>query len=138
MIRMDKNDKIFAVVCIVCSITFLLTFPGCKSTEYVTVPVHTTDTLYVNNVERDSIQVKDSVYVYRTPDSVFVYREKIAYKDRLVTDTVIHKVYEEKPVEVTKTVEVKKPYTIWEKVLMWCGVAFIVTVVGIIMYHVKK
>lgn len=138
MIRMDKNDKIFAVVCIVCIVVFLMTFPGCRSTEYVTVPIQHNDTVYVTNTKRDSIQVKDSVFVYRTPDSVFIYREKIAYRDRFVTDTVIHTVYQEKPVEVIKTVEVKKPYSMWEKILMWSGVAFIVAVVGMVMWWVKK
>lgn len=133
---MDKNDKIFAVVCIICITVFLLTFPGCKEIQYV--PIHTTDTLVVNNYVKDSIQVKDSVYIFKAADSVFIYKEKIAYKDRLVTDTVIHTVYEEKPVEVIKTVEVKKAYAMWEKILLWSGVAFIMSVIGMVMYHVKK
>lgn len=132
---MDRKDKFFVIFMLICLIVFALSFPGCRTVEHI--PVHTTDTLYVNNFERDSTQVKDSVYVFRTTDSVFIYREKISYKDRLVTDTVIHTIYKEKPVEVIKTVEVKKPYSIMEKILMWAGTLFIVAVVGLFLFYIK-
>lgn len=134
--KIDRNDIIFGIVCTVCLIVFLFTFPGCKEIQYV--PVYQQDTLIINNYVRDSIKLYDSVYVFKEADSVFIYKEKIAYKDRLVHDTIIHTIYKEKPVEVTKTVEVNKPYSIWEKILMWSGVAFIICVVGIVMYHLKK
>lgn len=108
-------------------IVTIITFPSCRTIEYV--PVHNTDTLVINNYIRDSIKEKDSVYVYRNSDTIYIYREKLAYKDRLVHDTVIHTQTIEKPVEVKKTEYIEKELRWWEKSLMALGCLSILLII---------
>ena len=105
----------------------VITFPSCRTIEYV--PVHTNDTVIVNNYIRDSVKEKDSVYVYHNQDTVYIYREKLAYKDCLVHDTVIHNRYVEKPVEVIKTQYIEKEMKWWQKSLMALGCLSILLII---------
>ena len=67
-----------------------------STTDTNTVYTSTTDTLYIlskdtvriSDVRRDSIVVKDSVYVREKGDSVYVYREKWRTNVELRHDTV--------------------------------------------------
>ena len=74
---METFKRVLIAIIFAAFIVMLLTFPGCKEIKYV--PVHTVDTLLVDNYIRDSIKLYDSVYVFKAADSVFIYREKIAY-----------------------------------------------------------
>ena len=110
------KDILFYIIMLTALIITVITFPSCRTIEYV--PVHTNDTVIVNNYIRDSVKEKDSVYVYHNQDTVYIYREKLAYKDCLVHDTVIHNRYVEKPVEVIKTQYIEKEMKWWQKSLM--------------------
>lgn len=121
------KDILFYIIMLMALIITIITFPSCRTIEYV--PVHTSDTVLVNNYIRDSIKEKDSVYVYRNSDTIYIYREKLAYKDRLVHDTVIHTKYVEKPVEVTKTQYIEKKMKWWQKSLMALGCLSILLII---------
>ena len=121
------KDILFYIIMLVALIITIITFPSCRTIEYV--PVHTSDTVLVNNYIKDSIKEKDSVYVYRNSDTIYIYREKLAYKDRLVHDTVIHAKYVEKPVEVTKTQYIEKEMKWWQKSLMALGCLSILLII---------
>ena len=114
---------------------FLLTFPSCKEIQYV--PVHEVDTIFVDNYIRDSIRTSDSVYVYRSADTLYVYKEKVYYRDKLVTDTVYKVNYKEVPVEVEKVVEVEKQTPV-KNAFAWIGFLASVVVLGYIIYRLKK
>lgn len=116
-------------------LVLLLTFPGCKEIQYV--PVHTADTVIVDNYIRDSIKTSDSVYVYRSADTLYVYKEKVYYRDKLVTDTVYRNKIKEVPVEVEKIVEVEKKHRIRD-IFAWIGVIFTLIFAGAIIYKVRK
>lgn len=114
---------------------FLLTFPSCKEIQYV--PVHTVDTVIVDNYIRDSIRTSDSVYVYRSQDTLYVYKEKVYYRDKLVTDTIYKNTIKEVPVEVEKVVEVEKSTPV-KNAFAWIGFLASVVLLGLMLYRFKK
>lgn len=108
---------------------------SCKTKEYVTVPVHHTDTLRVVQHHRDSIYLHDSTFVreYIQGDTVRVITEMwhTKYRDRLKTDTLYRSRTDSVPVPYPVIKEVKKPLTMIEKGLMGTGIA---SIVGLLFY----
>lgn len=89
---------------------------GCK-TQYVPVEnTHTSET-EKHNVERDSIHVHDSVYIYMQGDTVFDVRWKTIYKEIFRTDTFIVN----KTDTINHVVEVEKPLTKMQELKMDIG-----------------
>lgn len=125
MIDVFKKILIVAMVC--AFLVFCMTIQGCKEIQYV--PVHTVDTLVVNNYIRDSIHSSDSVYVYRNADTLYVYKEKVLWREKTVHDTVLSIKEKEVPVEVTKTVEVEKKLGIVDRVLIFFGLMFLILII---------
>ena len=108
---------------------------GCKTKEYVTVPVHHTDTLRLVQHHRDSIYLHDSTFVreYIQGDTVRIVTEMwhTKYRDRLKTDTLYRSRTDSVPVPYPVVKEVKKPLTMIEKGLMGTGIA---SIVGLLFY----
>lgn len=88
---------------------------GCRSVEYVPVEAVRTDSVYVDRWQRDSVYLKDSVYVSQRMSGDTVYVDKVAhkyvYRDKWRTDTV--EAVRWRSVEVP--VEVEKPLSWWER-----------------------
>lgn len=88
----------------------LISTSSCTQTKYVEkmVEVVKKDTLYQVKIKRDSIHLKDSIYlnVYTKGDTVYrdKYRERVQYINKLKTDTV----YKSKVDTVYKNVTVEK------------------------------
>ena len=112
-----------------------IAFVGCKTKEYVTVPVHHTDTLRLVQHHRDSIYLHDSTFVreYIQGDTVRIVTEMwhTKYRDRLKTDTLYRSRTDSVPVPYPVVKEVKKPLTMIEKGLMGTGIA---SIVGLLFY----
>ena len=114
---------------------------GCKTVRYVPVETVRTDSVYVDRFTRDSVYLRDSVYVNRwvAGDTVFVDKvvTKYKYKDRWRYDTVA----------VTRVDSVQVPYPV-EKELSWWEetrmhsfpilVAIVAVLAFIIAWLVKK
>lgn len=109
---------------VVVAVLLLFAFAGCRTTEYIEVPVTHTEYVYRDRV--DSVAVHDSVYVieYRRDDTIRVV--EFRYKDRFryiqATDTVIQR----DTVTVVRTqvvdrVEYRTRGVV--KILAWLGVA---------------
>lgn len=88
---------------------------GCRSVRYVPVEAVRTDSVYVDRWQRDSVYLKDSVYVSQRMSGDTVYVDKVAhkyvYRDKWRTDTV--EAVRWRSVEVP--VEVEKPLGWWER-----------------------
>ena len=119
--------------------------PSCKRVEYVTVPEYHSDTITTLKLQRDSVYVKDSVYVTKETkgDTVYLTRDRwhIAYRDKLKIDTAY--ISKTDSVPVVKVVE--KQLTKWEKlkinlggVIMGIGVAVIGMIVLLLWKIFKK
>lgn len=61
---------------------------GCSTVKYVPVESVKLDSVYFNRYERDSIYIKDSVFVSSRADTVFLNRWHNVYRDRIVRDTL--------------------------------------------------
>lgn len=137
ILKMETFKRILIAIIFAAFIILLLTFPGCKEIQYV--PVHTIDTVIVDNYIRDSIKTSDSVYVYRGNDTLYIYKEKVYYRDKLVTDTVYKNTVKEVPVpvEVEKVVEVEKSHKLRD-ILALFGLVSLLIIVGIFLYRLKR
>ena len=60
----------------------------CSTVKYVPVENIKTDSVYINKVERDSIYVRDSIFVRLKNDTVLVERWRVEYREFLKVDTV--------------------------------------------------
>lgn len=102
----------WAVIVTACCALF-----SCRGVQYVPVEnTHTSET-EKHNVERDSIHVHDSVYIYMQGDTVFDVRWKTIYKEIFRTDTFIV----EKTDTINTIVEIEKKLTKWQQTKMDIG-----------------
>lgn len=132
---METFKRVLIAIIFAAFMTLLFTMPSCKEIQYV--PVHTIDTVIFDNYIRDSIKTSDSVYVYRSADTLYTYKEKVYYRDKLVTDTVYRNTVKEVPVEVEKVVEVEKSHKIRDIFAIF-GLVSLLTIAGIFLYRLKR
>ena len=112
------------------ALIFTLLFSGCKTTEYIKVPVETVKTEY--KVKKDSIYLHDSISVYKETkgDTVYITKWNFKIKEAFKTDTILKKDSIPVIVEVEKVVEVNK-LNFWQKSLMWIGGVGLLVLLGI-------
>lgn len=119
-----------ALICLTVSAT------SCRSTNEIVkeVPVH--DTTYITKTQRDSTYIDRWHTEYIKGDTVWKKDSVLVVRWRDRNDTV--RLYVEKPVEVEKIVKVEKKLNFFQKTLMWCGVGFILVLIGFgISFYVK-
>lgn len=113
-------------------------FMSCRSIEYVPVETVRTKTEYRDHWLRDSIHVRDSVFMFAKGDTIFRERFHAVYKDRLVKDTTY----------INKTDTIRIPYPVdrqlsrWESIKMELGgwgfgvlIMVIVIIISRMMYR---
>ena len=91
--------------------TILLTSAicSCRSVRYVPVETVRSDTLYVNRLHRDSVFVKDSVFVREKGDTVEVVRTLFVDRWRDRTDTI----------RAVSTDTIRVPYPVEKELTRW-------------------
>lgn len=111
--------------------TILLTSAicSCRSVRYVPAETVRSDTLYVNRLHRDSVFVKDSVFVREKGDTVEVFRTLFVDRWRDRTDTV--RAVRSDTVRVPYPVE--KELTRWEKAKLDIGGIAIGTAIAAVL-----
>lgn len=115
---------------------FTLLLSGCKTTEYIKVPVETIRTEY--KVQKDSIYLHDSINVYTETkgDTVYITKLKYKIKETFKTDTILKRDSIPVIVEVEKVVEVNKLHS-WQKTLMWIGGVGVLVLLGFVINKFK-
>ena len=108
-----KTGSIFllyllALFCLLC---------GCRQTQYVPVVTILHDSIYLTQMQRDSILRYDSIYVRDNGDTLYVERWKYLYRDKLRVDTVSVVRVD----SVSVPVPVEKPLSRWERVKIEAG-----------------
>ena len=104
---------------------------ACKTTEYIPVPVTHTDTLYVAAHQRDSIHVRDSIYIKEKGDTVWITRWRKEYIERLKHDTINEVRHDSVPYPVPTPVEVPRQLTWWQQTRIHAGeLLFALLIVG--------
>lgn len=114
---------------------------GCRTVKYVPVETVRTDSIYVDRFARDSVYLRDSVYVNRwvVGDTVFVDKVsvKYLYRDRWRYDTVA--VVRRDSVQIPLPVE--KPLGWWQQArlkLFWPLVAVLAVAVWWMTARIRK
>lgn len=114
---------------------------SCRSVEYVPRETIKHDTMYINKLIKDSIYLKDSVYIHSKNDTVFVEKYKYQYIDKVVRDTS----YVVKSDTISVPYPVEKRLTRWQQLKLDIGgisigiiIITILVVVGRAVYFLKK
>ena len=90
---------------------FLLLLCGCR-TEFVPVESVRYDSVMIEKMMRDSVFVRDSVYLKEKGDTVFKYKDRFVYVYKNRVDTF----FAEKLREIEVPVPVERKLTWWERV----------------------
>ena len=99
------------------AILLCLVLASCSPKIYERVSyVH--DTTYVSKIQVDSVFKRDSIFIKEKGDTVFIYKEKIREKYKLLYDTTYVSVHDTTLVEAVKEVKVEKPFTWWQRLRM--------------------
>ena len=123
------KKSIFAALLFLCC--------SCGTIKYV--PIETVKTEYRNTIARDSIFLRDSIFVKEKGDTVFLERYRYMYRDRILRDSLIVRdtIRVPYPIEVAK--EIKKPLSGWQNFQIWCGrIALIVALLCIACFARKR
>ena len=88
----------------------VLCFMACKGTERI-VEVPKVKTEYKDRVveKKDSIYIQDSTFVYVGGDTVYLYKYKNIYRDRVKTDTLY----------INRCDSIAVPYPVERKLTFW-------------------
>ena len=84
---------------------------GCR-TEYVPVESVRYDSIIIASLDRDSIFVRDSVYLKEKGDTIYKYKDRFVYVYRNRVDTF----FAEKIREIEVPVPVERKLSWWERV----------------------
>ena len=122
---------------IICLAALLCICCACGTTKYI--PVETTRTEYRDNFLRDSIYLRDSIFVKEKGDTLIVEKFRYLYRDKIIRDSIfqIDTIRVPYPVEVVK--QVKKPLTGWQNFQVWYGrIALALGLLAIIYFVLKQ
>lgn len=92
-----------------------LALTGCKTTEYVPVVVHQTDTLVQTKIQKDSVWLHDSTYVYEKGDTLTIEKWHTKYVEKLVCDTTYIAQHDTIPQPYPVEKEVPADLTWWQQ-----------------------
>lgn len=119
----------------------VLSLAACKQVQYVPVETVRTDSIYLTNLQRDSIYKYDSIYIRDRGDTVEVVKYRYLFIDKLRHDTL----YMERTDTVSVPYPVERQLTRWEQFRLDVGgyaifavIVTILIIVGYLVYKLKK
>jgi hypothetical protein len=134
MLRLERRWPMLTLVLLVVLVVLLPV--GCRTTEYITVPVTHTEYVYRDRV--DTSYVKDSVYIREQTkgDTVKVveYRYRDRYREIWRTDTLI----QQDTISVVHTQVVEKTVAKMnslQSAFFWLGLLAFFIVIGYVAYR---
>lgn len=116
----------------------LLSLSSCSPKVYN--PISSRDSSYYGH--RDSIYVRDSIYIDRTitirekGDTIYITEFQDRYRDRWRDRVVVDTLWRDKAVEIT--VPVEKPLTWWQKLWITLGKVFAGILAGVVLVFVIR
>lgn len=131
-------------VSVVALLVLSVALGSCTTTKYVEVEKVHTDTLYMSKVQKDSVYLHDSIFVnqWQSGDTIYQTRDRwhTAWRDRLVTDTLLHIVRDSVPAPypVIQKVEVEKDLTWWQVLRMNMGDLLLIIAGGYLLYRLVR
>lgn len=119
------------------SILISLMLVGCKTTQYIPVVEHRTDTTYIVKEHRDSLLQRDSIYIYANDTLRVEHHYHTIYKVQRLVDTIKVVKVDSIPYQVVVEKVVEKQS--WLDKLGWLvGVAIIGAVAVITLGIIRK
>ena len=106
---------------------------GCR-TEYVPIESVRYDSVMIEKLMRDSVFVRDSVYLQEKGDTVFKYKDRFVYVYKNRVDTF----FAEKIREIEVPVPVERKLTWWERVKLNCAEWVIAVLVAIALVYALR
>lgn len=107
---------------------------SCKSIQYVPVETTKRDTTYLSQTKIDSIYHRDSIYVERKGDTVYLSKYKYLYKYIEKHDTL----WREKVDTIQVTYPVEARLTKWQKIKINIGEYLITAIALVIIWLCAK
>lgn len=101
--------RLLAIVCAV----MMLSSCGALRKQIETVYVR--DTTYISKVQVDSVFKRDSIFVKEKNDTIYVYKEKVRDRYRLLRDTIYQHSVDSVYVDKVREVKVEKQLNAWQK-----------------------
>lgn len=113
----------------------LVCFMACKGTERI-VELPVTKTEYKDRVveKKDSVYVHDSTYMYVGGDTVYLYKYRNVYRDKILRDTVSVVRVD----SITVPYPVERKLTFWEKAQMNILKVFVVVICSALLFWLAK
>ena len=112
----------------------MLILCGCR-TEYVPLETVKYDSLMITKLMRDSVFVRDSVYLKEKGDTIYKYKDRFVYVYKNRVDTF----FAEKIREIEVPVPVERKLTWWERVkLDYAEWVFGMIVAVALVYALRK
>lgn len=107
---------------------------GCR-TEYVPIESVRYDSVMIEKLMRDSVFVRDSVYLKEKGDTIYKYKDRFVYVYKIRVDTF----FAEKIREIEVPVPVERKLTWWEVVKMeWLDRIFAALVIVALYWTIKE
>lgn len=97
---------------IVCAVMIL---SSCGALRKQIETVYVRDTTYISKVQVDSAFKRDSIFVKEKNDTIYVYKEKVRDRYRLLRDTVYQHSVDSVYVDKVREVKVEKQLNAWQK-----------------------
>ena len=107
---------------------------SCKSIQYVPVETTKRDTTYLSQTKIDSIYHRDSIYVERKGDTVYLSKYKYLYKYIEKHDTL----WREKVDTIRVAYPVEARLTKWQKIKINIGEYLIIAIALVIIWLCAK
>lgn len=109
-------------------------FCECR-TEYIPIESVRYDSIMIEKLMRDSVFVRDSVYLKETGDTIYKYKNRFVYVYKNRVDTFF--VYRDREVEVP--VPVERELSWWERVKMkYAEMVFGLVLIVALIYSLRK
>ena len=109
--------KLRIILCILLVMVLMSIICSCRSVQYVPVESVRTEIQYKDRLQRDSVHIRDSIFMYQRGDTIFKDRWHTEYKDKLVMDTAF--IYKNDSIPVPYPVE--KQLNKWQQLKMDIG-----------------
>lgn len=132
-----ENDKLDRMAIALCIAMIMAWFCFCLcscSTQYVPVETVRYDSVFFAKIQKDSIFVRDSVFIRQKGDTVFKDKFKLVYKYVLLRDTMMTIKTDSVPVPIP----VEKKRTWWEQTKIDIAHTAVSLVAIVILYLLMK
>lgn len=91
---------------------------SCGATRVQTQTIYVRDTTYVSKVQVDSVFRRDSVFVKEKNDTIYIYKEKVRDRYRLLRDTIYQHKVDSVYIDKERVVKVERQLTAWQRFKM--------------------